>query len=148
MPPSEEATRVAALFERRPSDLVVFLSGQLAVLKSQATTLVGLCGLTVTVTGFSGAHMIRAGSVATIAMVVGICLIVAGLAICLRTMTRLRWVTQDLSDDLTETARVVIERRNTEQRNLNVATTFVGAGLVAYLVAVVLAAWLVGASAG
>lgn len=146
MTPSEEAQRVVALFEKRPSDLVTFLSGQLAVLKSQASMLVGLCGLAVTVTGFSGAHMIRAGSVATLSMVVGIALIVVGLLVCLRTLTRLRWVTQDLTDDLVVTATTVITRRNTEQRNLLVSTTFIAGGLVAYLVAVVLAAWLVGAS--
>ena len=146
MKAQEEAVRVTTLFEGRSVELVVFLSGQLAVLKSQASMLVGLCGLAVTVTGFSGAHMIRAGSVAALSMVIGIALIVVGLLVCLRTLTRLRWVTQDLTDDLVETATIVITRRNTEQRNVIVATAFIASGLVAYLVAVVLAAWLVGAA--
>lgn len=144
--PREEARRICALFGDKPADLVSFLSGQLSVLKSQAHMLVGLCGLAITVTGFSGAHMIRAGTVSALSMICGIGLIVVGLLVCLRTLARMRWVTQDLHEDLVETATTVITRRNAEQLNLLISSTFVAAGLVAYLVAVVLAAWLVGAS--
>jgi hypothetical protein len=41
---------------------VQFLSNQIATVKTYAQVLIGLCGLTITVTGFSGAHMIRSGS--------------------------------------------------------------------------------------
>ena len=142
----DEGRRVCALFSQNPAELVAFLSGQLAVIKAQANMLVGLCGLAITVTGFSGAHMIRAGTVSALSMICGIALILIGLLICLRTLARMRWVTQDLAEDLVETATIVITRRNREQRNLFVSSSFVAAGLVAYLLAVVLAAWLVGAS--
>jgi hypothetical protein len=36
---------------------------QVATVKTYAQVLIGLCGLTITVTGFSGAHMIRSGSI-------------------------------------------------------------------------------------
>ncbi len=137
---SDEARRLHALYTGRAPDLVAHLSSQLGTVKTYAQVLVGLCGLTVTVTGFSGAHMIRAGSVSASFMVGGIALVLVGLILCIRTITLLRWVSQDLHDDITETARIVIARRNGQQRMLGIAAVFVVGGLACYLAAVVIAA--------
>lgn len=142
----EEARRLHALYEARPGDLVAYLAHQITTVKTYAGVLVGLCGLTVTVTGFSGAHMIRAGSLSAGLMVAGIALVLVGLILCVRTITKLRWVSQDLRDDLQETARIVIERRNRQQRKLSVAAVFVVSGLACYLAAVVVAALVRGAN--
>jgi hypothetical protein len=140
----EEARRLHALFAAQPAQLVQFLSGQIATVKTYAQILVGLCGLTVTVTGFSGAHMIRSGSLAAGLMVAGIALVMIGLIVCIRTITALRWVSQELQDDLIETAVVVIERRNRQQGLLSLAAVFVAAGLGCYLAAVSVAALVSG----
>jgi len=140
----DEAARLHRLFEGQPVQLVIYLASQLATVKTYAQVLIGLCGLTVTVTGFSGAHMIRSGSLAATFMVGGIALVLVGLLLCLRTVTRLRWVSQDLQDDLVHTARVIIQRRNAQQRVLTIAAFFVAAGLASYLVAVIVAALVSG----
>ena len=140
----EEARRLHALFAAQPAQLVQFLSGQIATVKTYAQILVGLCGLTVTVTGFSGAHMIRSGSLAAGLMVAGIALVMIGLIVCIRTITALRWVSQELQDDLIETAVVVIERRNRQQGLLSLAAVFVAAGLGCYLAALSVAALVSG----
>ncbi|MBL8626929.1 MAG: hypothetical protein JNK64_36915 [Myxococcales bacterium] len=140
----EEARRLHALFATQPTQLVQFLSGQIATVKTYAQILVGLCGLTVTVTGFSGAHMIRSGSISAGLMVAGIALVMIGLVVCIRTITALRWVSQELQDDLIETAVVVIERRNRQQHLLSIAAVFVAAGLGCYLAAVSVAALVSG----
>jgi hypothetical protein len=140
----EEARRLHTLFSGRPTDLIGFLSTQIHTVKTYAQVLVGLCGLTVTVTGFSGAHMIRAGSLSALLMVAGIALVLVGLIMCIRTITNLRWVSQELRDDLIETAQIVIERRNQQQRRLSVAAVFVSSGLAFYLAAVIVAAVLSG----
>ena len=140
----EEARRLHALFAAQPAQLVQFLSGQIATVKTYAQILVGLCGLTVTVTGFSGAHMIRSGPLAAGLMVAGIALVMIGLIVCIRTITALRWVSQELQDDLIETAVVVIERRNRQQGLLSLAAVFVAAGLGCYLAAVSVAALVSG----
>jgi hypothetical protein len=136
----DEARRLHALYAGRDADLVNHLSSQIGTVKTYAQVLVGLCGLTVTVTGFSGAHMIRAGSLSASLMAVGIALVLVGLVVCIRTITLLRWVSQELRDDLVDTAIAVIERRNRQQRMLSVASVFVVAGLASYLGAVVVAA--------
>ncbi len=136
----DEARRLLALYAGRDADLVTHLSNQIGTVKTYAQVLVGLCGLTITVTGFSGAHMIRAGSASATLMSVGIALVLVGLVVCIRTITLLRWVSQELRDDLVDTAIAVIERRNRQQRMLSVASVFVVLGLAAYLGAVIVAA--------
>ena len=136
----DEAHRLAQLFDGRPIALVTFLSGQLSVLKSQAQMQLGLCGLAVTVTGFSGSHMIRAGALSSWCLVIGIWLILIAAVLGLRSLGNIRWVTQDLTDDLSETACRVLKRRNQQQRQLVVSAVFVALGLTAYLGSVMVAA--------
>jgi hypothetical protein len=140
----DEARRLAQLFAGQPRDLVALLSGQLSVLKSQAQMLMGLAGLTITVTGFSGHNMVRGGWLPTGAMLGGIACILGAIIITLRAVSHLRWVTQDLDDDLTNTARVVIVRRDGQQHALTIAGALVALGMCGYLVAVVLAALVAG----
>ncbi len=140
----DEARRLHQLFADSPAQLVQYLSNQIATVKTYAQILVGLCGLTVTVTGFSGAHMIRSGSTSAGLMVAGIALVLIGLLLCLQTITGLRWVSQELRDDLIETAVVVIHRRNRKQRTLTIAAVFVAGGLFCYLGAVSVAALVTG----
>ena len=141
---NEEARHLQRLFADQPIQLVQYLGHQIATVKTYAQVLIGLCGLTVTVTGFSGAHMIRSGSAAAALMVAGIALVVVGLIICIRTITRLHWVSQDLRDDLRETVETVLRRRNRQQRALVAAAVFVAGGLACYLAAVTVAALVAG----
>jgi|GEM_PF-727213 len=139
-----EAERIRRLFVGQDAQLVLYIASQLSTIKTYAQVLVGLCGLTITVTGFSGAHMIRAGSLSAILMVSGIALVLVGLVLCLRTLTALRWVSQELRDDLVETAVVVIGRRNHQQRQVSIAGFFIAGGLAFYLAAVSAAALVSG----
>jgi hypothetical protein len=132
----------------RPHELLAFLSGQLAVLKGQAQMLMGLAGLVVTVTGFSGHNMVRGGPLSTAAMIGGIAFVLLAIVVTLRVMTQLRWVSQDLRDDLTATASIVLRRRDRQQRSLLLGAAFIAVGLGAYLLAVVVAAVSIGAGMG
>lgn len=142
--PEEEARRLVKVFEGNPPGLLAFLSTQLSVLKTQAQMFMGLATITVTVTGFSGHNMVRGGVASTSAMVLGVGLVLAGIVLTLRALRQLRWVSQDLADDLVVTTLAVLRRRDHEQRALGNAGMLIAAGLGAYLVAVVLAAVAIG----
>jgi len=144
MEPREEAERIQRLFQSQPIQLVQYLANQIATVKTYAQVLIGLCGLTITVTGFSGAHMIRSGTTAAMLMVIGIAVVLVGLVLCIRTITQLRWVSQHLQDDLVAMAVIVIGYRNRQQRMVSIAAVFVAAGLGCYLAAVTVAALVVG----
>ncbi len=120
--------------------MLTFLADQLGVVNNQAQLLLGLCGLAITVTGFSGTHMIQAGPLSAGSMVGGIALILVGAVAVLRVLLRVRWVSQELSDEPADTASRVIAHRDRQQRQLGVAGVFVALGLAAYLLSVALAA--------
>lgn len=88
--------------------------------------------------------MIRSGSAAATLMVAGIGLVVIGLVTCIRTITRLHWVSQDLGEDLAATTVVVLQRRDRQQRAVSIAAVFVAGGLGCYLAAVTVAALVTG----
>ncbi|MBN2801316.1 MAG: hypothetical protein JXX28_19400 [Deltaproteobacteria bacterium] len=136
----EEARRLTAVLD--PPALLQFLSNQLGVLKHQAQMLLGLCGLAVTVTGFSGTHMIEAGRLSAGSMVAGIALIFLAAVVGLWALLSVKWVSQELCEDLEETARRVLTHRDLLGRRLSVAGGLVGLGLGAYLLSVALAAWM------
>jgi hypothetical protein len=119
---------------------VSFLSAQLAVLKGQAQTYLGIAGVCISVTGFSGHNMVNAGPLSAGSMIAGIALILGAIVIALRSIAAIRWVTQDLGGTPEQLAMRVIERRNAQQRVLGRAGALIGAGLAFYLCAVVLAA--------
>lgn len=140
MDPREEAARLVQVFAGSPRELVAFLSNQLSVLKSQAQILMGLAGLIITVTGFSGHNMVRAGWLSAGAMIGGIAIVLVAIIVTMRALAQVRWVSQDLSDDLAKTATAVITRRNRQQRALSLASACVAVGLALYLLSVVMAA--------
>ncbi|MSP92167.1 MAG: hypothetical protein EXR79_10255 [Myxococcales bacterium] len=69
------------MFDGRPDALLQVLSNQLRVIKGEAQALMGLCSLVVPVTGFSGAHLVRAGSLSAACMVIGSALVLVA-AVC------------------------------------------------------------------
>lgn len=139
MSEGREAEDLAALFERT-SDLVSLLSGQLAVLRTQAQAFLGIGGICISVTGFAGHNMVNAGPLSAGAMIAGITLILVAIVITLRSFSSIRWVTQELGDGNVELARRVLSHRNALQRRLYRAVALIAVGLGCYVMAVVLAA--------
>ncbi len=140
MSDEDEAQNLARLFEGRGPELLSFLSGQLAVLRGQGHTYLGISGVCISVTGFSGHNMVNAGLASAFSMVLGLVLILAAIVLTLRALRRIRWVSEDLGTTPEQVAARVISRRNVQQRALERAGILVGVGLTFYLSAVVLAA--------
>lgn len=136
---AREAENLAAAFERT-GDLVSFLAAQLAVLRTQAQTFLGIAGICISVTGFAGHNMVNAGPFSAGAMIVGVTLILVAIVITLQCLANVRWVTQDLGHGNVELARRVLERRNLLQRALHRSMALIAVGLGFYVAAVVLAA--------
>jgi hypothetical protein len=141
--------------------LVALLSGQLAVLKQEAQVqndcphlfagvkcltvgvmqvILTLCGLVITVTGFSGGNVIKAGTVASGFLVAGIVFILSALPVAVLTLGQIRWVTQDLDDDVRQFIKAVVRRRDAQRARLMVSIVLLVCGLACYMTAVSIAA--------
>jgi len=137
----ETARRLVATLGDEPHALVTFLVSQLTAVRQQAQTMLGLCGLIITVTGFSGPRMAESSRLSAWAMVSGIGLTLVGAVISLVVLIQIRWVSDQLDDDLVATATRIIHRRDRQHFRTTIAGAFVAAGLAAYLLSVAVTAF-------
>ena len=138
----DTARHLVDAFDGQPSGLLAFLVDQVATVRQQAQTMLGLCGLIITVTGFSGPRMIEASSLSAWSMVGGIGLTLIGAVVSLGVMVQIRWVSDQLDSDLVATAARIIRRRDVQHRRITIAGIFVAAGLAAYLLSVAVTAFM------
>lgn len=141
MEPEIEARHLTEFYAERKTELLSFLSGQLAVLRSQGQAYLGIASVCISVTGFAGHNMVNAGPWSAGAMILGIFLILVAIVITLRALASVRWVSQHLGSASEVLAQRAIERRNVLASRLATAAALIGAGLAFYLAAVVLAAF-------
>lgn len=141
MATNDEVKHLVRLYEGNAPQLMTLLSSQLQVVKTQGQMLLGLCGITITVTGFSGHNMVRAGMFSTVCMVLGISIILVAIVLTLRALARILWVSAELDEDIEKTVRTVIERRDRQQRALQVAASAITVGFALYSMAVIAAAF-------
>ena len=92
-----------------------------------------LCGLVITVTGFSGGNVIKAGSTSSGFLVAGIICILLSLPLAVFTIGQIRWVTQDLDEDAKRFIKAVIQRRNVHRFRLMMAIVLLVVGLACYM---------------
>ena len=140
-PVEETARQLVAVFADQPTKLLDFLVSQVSAVRQQAQSMLGLCGLIITVTGFSGPRMIEASALSAWAMVTGIALTLVGAIVSLRVMVQIRWVSDQLDDDLVATAVRILHRRDVQHGRITIAGIFVAAGLAAYLLSVAVTAF-------
>ncbi|TNF30093.1 MAG: hypothetical protein EP329_14260 [Deltaproteobacteria bacterium] len=140
-PIEETARQLVTTFAGEPQGLLNFLVSQVSAVRQQAQTMLGLCGLIITVTGFSGPRMAESSSLSAWAMVSGIALTLVGAIISLAVLIQIRWVSDQLDGDLVATAARILRRRDSQHRRTTVAGAFVAAGLAAYLLSVAVTAF-------
>jgi len=137
---SLEVVMLEEIYDGKKDQLINMLAGQLSIIKQQAQVYLGLCGLALTVTGFSGGNVIRSGSLASGFLVAGIVFIYIAAVISIFAVGNIKWITQIMVRDTRLWIHNTIERRDLFQRYLFVSATALGIGLVCYLSAVSIAA--------
>jgi hypothetical protein len=90
----EEADHLLSLFDGDATKILPLLQSQLTSLAGRAQMLLQLAGLTITVTGFSGAAIARSGKLAAILVVAGLVVVLLGASLSMGGILRIRWTTQ------------------------------------------------------
>jgi hypothetical protein len=111
---------------------------QLAVLVLRTQVLLSLSGIVVTVTGFSGRTIAQTSELARALIAIGIVVVLASAAVAIGGVLRLRWLTQDLGDDLEETLGRMLALRDSKARFLTAALMFFVVGFSCYVAAIAL----------
>lgn len=92
--PEEEADHLLTLFGNDAPRVLTVIQAQLATVAGRAQMLLQLAGLTITVTGFSGASIARSGTIAALLVVSGLVVVLVGASLSMGGILKIRWMTQ------------------------------------------------------
>jgi hypothetical protein len=139
---STEADRIVALVGGDRLRAFEIVERQLAVLVLRTQVMLSLSGIVITVTGFSGRAIAQTGALARYSIATGIFVVLAAAAVAIGGVLRLRWLTQEVTDDVRQTLVRAIEIRDRKSRFLSLALTLfiVGFGLYCFAIAQLLVA--------
>lgn len=135
-PQADEARRILKLAGGEFARAFEIVERQLAVLVLRTQVMLSLAGIVVTVTGFSGRTIAQTSALARASVALGILLVLAAAATAIGGVLRLRWLTQELSDDEGATLLRMLAIRDQKSRLLKVALTLFVCGFGCYCLAI------------
>lgn len=132
----DEATKILRLTNNDLLKAVQLVQGQLGVLVLRTQVLLSLCGIVITVTGFSGRAIAATSAAARVCIAAGIFVVLTAAATAIWGVLRLRWITQELRDDALETITAMLLIRGRKSRFLGVALALFVSGFSLYVAAI------------
>lgn len=134
----DEIRRIIAFANGDKARAFDMVEKQLSVLALRTQVLLSLCGIVVTVTGFSGRTIAQTSEWARGLIAVGIVVVLVSAAIAIGGVLRLRWLTQELGDDLQATLVRMLSLRDSKARYLGVALAAFVVGFSLYVASIAL----------
>ena len=135
---SQEVTRILSLAKGDAQKAYSLVESQLSVLVLRTQVMLSLSGIVITVTGFSGRTIAQTSETARLLVAAGIVVVLCAAAIAIMGVLRLRWLTQELSDDIEETLTRMLAIRDNKSRYLSAALGTFVVGFACYCVAIAL----------
>jgi hypothetical protein len=132
----DEVSRILALTKDDPKEAYGVVERQLSVLVLRTQVMLSLSGIVITVTGFSGRAIAQTNDLARVLVSLGILIVLAAAATGIGGVLRLRWLTQELTDDTRETLTRMLEIRDTKSKFLSAALVLFLVGFGCYCVAI------------
>lgn len=137
----KEAQQILLLYEH-PREVIALVERQFAVLTSRAQVLLGLCGIVITTTGFSGRAIASTGLIAQWLVVSGIFLVLAAAASIVWGILQLNWITQFAATgepaQLKQTLLRMLTYRDRKTRAYRLGLLLLILGLALYVSAIAL----------
>jgi hypothetical protein len=134
----QETQHLLRLYENDAAKIMAQLQSQLSILANRAQTLLSLAGITITVTGFSGANIARTGRLSATLLVLGLLFVLSSAAIAMNGILRVRWTTQLPPCELDDAVRATLEVRERKTKNFSLALRLLVIGLTLYVSSIAL----------
>jgi hypothetical protein len=136
-----EASRILRLVNGDPLKAFELVERQLSVLVLRTQVMLSLCGIVITVTGFSGRAIAETSHLARVCIASGILVVLSSAAVAIWGVLRLRWYTQELTDDPMATIERGLEIRDRKSRSMSAALLLFIAGFSLYCFAIAQLLW-------
>lgn len=134
----QEAEHLLQLYERNAAQIMGELRSQLSILANRAQTLLSLAGITITVTGFSGAAIAKTGVLAASLLVLGLVFVLASAAIAMTGILRVHWATSLPPCPLDEAVRAALALRDMKTKRFDLSLRLLVIGLTLYVSSIAL----------
>jgi hypothetical protein len=131
--PEQEADHLLALYDGDAGKILAVVHSQLTNLTGRAQVLLQLAGLTITVTGFSGASIARSGPIAAWLVVSGLVVVLVAASLSMGGILRIRWMTQLAPTTLRAALVYAIEMRDAKTRVFGRSLALLIVGLALYI---------------
>lgn len=134
----DEVKRILTLTQGDAAKAYELVQSQLSVLVLRTQVMLSLSGIVITVTGFSGRAIAQTSELARTLVAAGILIVLSAAGMAIGGVLRLRWLTQELTDDTEQTLVRMLSIRDTKSRFLSAALVLFVAGFGCYCVAIAL----------
>lgn len=131
-----EATRILEMCGGQLLEAMALLERQMNTLHNRAQVLFSLCGIVVTVTGFSGRLIAATSRPAQILIVAGLAVVIGCAFYLYRSVMTLRWNTQRLDTTPQKTIDGILARRDVKTRAYKRGGYILFAGVILYALAI------------
>jgi len=135
---ADEIAQLRRIFGSSPEGLYRAVEAQFGVLSNRAQVMLGLCGVVITTTGFSGRLIAGTNLAAQISIISGITLILVAAVLVVVGVMPLRWLTQCRGDDMDAWLAEVLTYRNRKLGHYRIAVVLLLLGMAVYVVAIAL----------
>lgn len=136
--PDQEIAHMIKLFGENPVELYSILERQFSVLMTRAQVLMGLCGVVITTTGFSGRIIAGTSVLAQWLIISGITLTLASASIVVFGVLPLKWLTQQTGETTEEWLTSSLEYRDSKLSHYRMGVVLMLVGLALYVGAIAL----------
>jgi hypothetical protein len=139
---SAEIDRILSLYGSDAAGMMAMLERQFAVLHNRSQVLLGLCGIVISSTGFSGRAIAGTGFGAKVLVITGVALVMLSAALVAVGVQHLWWLSQQPGADTRAWLEASLNYRDRKTNFYRVALIVMIAGLACYVAAI---AWMLGA---
>jgi hypothetical protein len=133
-----EVRSILWLVNRDPLRAFQMIQSQLSVLVLRTQVMLSLSGIVITVTGFSGRSIAQTSQLARALVAAGIVIVLCAAATAIGGVLSLRWLTQELTEDVELTVTRMLAVRDAKSKFLSAALTLFVIGFACYCVAIAL----------
>ena len=138
MAAADEVKRIMTLTRGDPVKAYELVQSQLSVLVLRTQVMLSLSGIVITVTGFSGRAIAQTSELARNLVASGIVIVLGAAGVAIGGVLRLKWLTQQMTDDTEATLVGMLDMRDQKSRYLNVALLLFMVGFACYCVSIAL----------
>jgi len=138
MAASDEVKRILTLTRGDPVKAYELVQQQLSVLVLRTQVMLSLSGIVITVTGFSGRTIAQTSELARNLVATGIMVVLGAAGVAIGGVLRLKWLTQEMTDDTEQTLSRMLDMRDQKARYLNASLLIFMVGFACYCIAIAL----------